>query len=360
MKQAQLRTLCVVIGGVIAMSCQSESSKQSSTEEASKQEGPAGSASPKKEDKLARALASAIEPGGTDTRGPSGSNDKSPPSDGVLERNKADSLAALHSAPTVSLGSAGSEPRVKLVHRSFTNPVRVSLQIAVDLGNGQGIPPVDFKLEVKSVAPAAGGNAAQALSARLLSADISAPNVPAEFKAQLRKLQGARFAFKVADNGGAFDCGPDSSAAKGQDLGDLLEMVAQGLADACQPMPSESVGAGAYWMTTSRQRLLGLDWVTYDMVKVTQVLTNEVKMDVNTRRYVVGREVPAPPGAAGPKLSVREATASGNAQAVAAMTGNMLTGYERSQSVRLVMDSSDNSGQRMMQAGGQTKFALVR
>ena len=113
-------------------------------------------------------------------------------------------------------------------------------------------------------------------------------------------------------------------------------------------------------MTTSRRSSLGLDWVVYDMVKVSKVTDKDAALEINSRRYVVGRDIAMPGGAPGPKLSVREANASETAQATATNQGSVLSQYERTTSVKMLLEASDNSGQRMMQAGGQMKFKISR
>jgi hypothetical protein len=353
MRNASANTLCAAIFCLIAFGCHSEP-KDSNTEGSRPAEG---AASAKKQDKLAQALASAIEPNGA-AKAPT-NGDSAPPADGVLDPSKADALAAAHAPPKLSLGSTGSEPRVKLVHRPSSAPLRASLQLAIDLGNGQGMPPVDFKLEVR---PSAASNAAvQNLSARVVSADIAMPNLPEELKTQLHKLKGTKFTFKVAESGGAFDGALDASGPKNPEFTELIEMVAQGLVDAYLPLPSESVGAGGYWLVTSRQRMFEMDWITYDMVKVAEVTQTGAKLEISTRRYVVGHEVPtAVQSEGGGKLTIREAMATGNAQATVAVTSNVLSKYERQNSVRIIMAGEDNNGQRVLQAGGQSKFSAER
>ncbi len=354
MKEASLRILCAVILGSVALCC----SKESSTTEATQQ--PEAANSTKKQDKLAQALASAIEPSKAG-KVPSNTSDSAPPADGVLEPSKADAIAPAHSAPKVSLGSPGTEPRLKLAHRPFAAPVRSQLQIAVDVGNGQGLPPVDFKLEIRPAGGVAADTQIQNVTVRVLSADISVPNVPEEFKAQLRQLKGSKFSLKIAGSGGGFDCTQDASSNKNEGLGQLLEMVGQGILDAAVAMPNEGVGNGAYWMATSRQRMFGMDWITYDMVKVVELTTTDAKLEISTRRYAVGRELAAPAQAElTAKLTIREAMATGSAQATASISGNLLSSYERSNSVRILMDGADDRGQRVLQAGGQAKFGIAR
>jgi len=104
-----------------------------------------------------------------------------------------------------------------------------------------------------------------------------------------------------------------------------------------------------------------MDWITYDMVKLAELTATGAKMEITTRRYAVGRELAAPAQAElTAKLTIREAMASGSAQAAASISGNLLSSYERSNSVRILMDGADDRGQRVLQTGGQTKFSITR
>ena len=352
--------LTVAVLGAIPTACHSASSTQSSTQESPEPSSPAGSASAKSQDKLALALASAIATDTSPKTNAAGIDDSAPPADGVMEPAKADAQAVNNAPPKMTMGSRGNEPRIALGHHSLVSTARANLQIALDLGGGQGLPPVDFRLELKANPTKPDAEGIQLISARITGVSVAAPNAPEDFKSQLRKLEGSRVSYRLSEDGGAFDFFQDPGKSKNQELGDLLEMVVQGLADANLAMPNDAVGAGAYWMTASRRKSLGLDWVVYDMVKVTKVTDKVATLEINSRRYVVGRDIVFPQGTQGPKLSVREASASGTAQATAVVEGSILSRYERNQSVKLLLDASDGSGQRMMQAGGQMKFQLSR
>jgi len=347
-----MRLLYAAVLGSTTLCCQSQPKNSDAT--ATAQAEPAGSG--EKNDKLARALASAIEPGKAENAGP-GKTDGTPPPDGVLEPGKADSLAPPHSPPRLDLGSTGTEPRVKLTHRALKGTVLADLQFAVDLGMGQGIPPVDFKFELK---PNGATASVQNVTARVVSAEMSMPNLPEELRGQLRKLKGSKFTLKIAENGGAFDCAQDTTSNKNPEFNDLLDMVGLALLDASMALPTESVGVGAYWLITSRQQSLGMGWVAYDMVKVDEVNASAVKLSISTRRYVIGREMPGPAQPGGGKLSVREAMSTGTAQGLLPVTGSLMSSYERTHSERLLLDASDGSGQRVLQAGGQAKFSSAR
>ena len=348
--------LTLVACGAGALACHSESSNQATPQESS--EPPAGSATEKKtQDKLARALASAIATDKAPKAAGGDASDTSPPADGVMDAAKADAQLPSNSPPKITLGAAGSEPRIALGHRPLTSPCKATMQLALDLGGGQGLPPVEFKLELRAPAkPDAKG--VQPMTARVSGVDVSVPNVPDDFKNQLRQLVGSKMSYRVSADGGSFDFTSELGKSKHQELSDLLDMVVQGLAEANISMPSDPVGTGAYWMVVSRRKSLGLDWIVYDMVKVTAVTDKSATLEFTSRRYVVGRDIEL--GTQGPKLSVREASASDTAQATATTQGSLLQRYERNQSVKLLLDAADNSGQRMMQTGGQLKFQLSR
>lgn len=340
---------------VLASACHSESSNPASSEAS----GPAASASAVSKDKLAKAIASAMTDDHADRKS-GGNADGSPPVDGVIEPDKANTEVPSSAPPKVTLGSAGDEPRVSLVHRPLAAATRATLQVAVDVGGGQGMPPVDFKLEIKPSGGKPEAKGAQAISARITDLSVSVPNVPAEFSVQLKQLIGSKVSYRVSEQGGAFDFTQELGKSKNQELGDLLEMVGQGLADASIAIPSEPVGKGAFWLMASRRMLLGVDWVVYDMVKVTSIAEKQISLEISTRRYVVGREIPPPPGVQAPKLTVREVNASETAHGSLMQQATLLSSYERTQAIKLLLDASDNQGQRMMQAGGQMKFQLVR
>ena len=355
---SQLKQVLVAVAALVVtpVACHSESSKPDNAEQGS----PASSSSGKPQDKLTRALASAIATDKSPKTTDGAKDDSGPPPDGVLDPAKAELQAPSHSPPKITLGSAGSEPRIVLKHQNLTSFVKANLQVAIDLGGGQGLPPVDFKLELRASPAKPDAKGIQTVTARIAGVSVSMPNAPADFTSQLRKLEGSKLSYRVSEDGGAFDFNQDLAKSKHQELGDLLEMVVQGLGDANMAMPNEAVGTGAYWMTTSRRKSLGLDWVVYDMVKVSKVTDKDAALEINSRRYVVGRDIDMPMGAQGPKLSVREANASETAQATAIVQGSILSRYERTTSAKLLLDASDNSGQRMVQAGGQMKFDVIR
>ena len=52
---------------------------------------------------------------------------------------------------------------------------------------------------------------------------------------------------------------------------------------------AKPLGAGGYFMVTSRDDFLGLDLVTYRLVKVKSVTAEVATLDVSTKRYAASR-----------------------------------------------------------------------
>jgi len=78
------------------------------------------------------------------------------------------------------------------------------------------------------------------------------------------------------------------------DLSMWLETLRDTLALVTLPMPDKNVGVGAYWMVTSREGVLGLDMVTYRLVKLEDVKDGVATLSVNTKRYSASRSLTCP------------------------------------------------------------------
>jgi hypothetical protein len=69
------------------------------------------------------------------------------------------------------------------------------------------------------------------------------------------------------------------------ELEDIVRALSDALAVVTLPYPDKPVGAGGFWMATSRDGVMGLDLVTYRMVKVERAAADKVSLSVNTKRY---------------------------------------------------------------------------
>lgn len=98
--------------------------------------------------------------------------------------------------------------------------------------------------------------------------------------------------------------GPTQTDAK-----DTAEILARTLAATLVPFPSEAVGAGSVWMTTSRERYFGFDTITLRMFQLlTRPDAAKINVNVKTQRYAITDAVALPGAPEGSKLAQFSAT----------------------------------------------------
>lgn len=218
-----------------------------------------------------------------------------PPLNGIFGPGEADKAAAKGAPATFALANDGAEPRVQLgpalkagLKRSGT------VDIATQSDPQQGAIPIQFgvTLEVNKPKPekAEGDAPAAAVTSstvvvKVTSAKINAPGVPADLSNAVSKLKGSRIDYTVGADGVA--SGMHIEIAKGVDAGfrDPVQALADLLASVTLPVPNKPVGVGAFWMVTTRDVVMGLDVVSYRLVKVEKVEGTSVSLSLNTKRY---------------------------------------------------------------------------
>ncbi|HYP89397.1 MAG TPA: hypothetical protein VEQ59_14620, partial [Polyangiaceae bacterium] len=218
-----------------------------------------------------------------------------PPPDGVFTPGAADKELPRGAAPKVTLGSAGADPKVQLGPSKTAAKQSGTVQVAVQADPRQPALPILLGISVepkKGEAKAADkAPAAQLVSVRITSAKVDSPGIPKELDEQLAKLKGSKVEYSVAPNGGA--SGLRVEVAKGAP-DDLVHSLSDALGLLAIPYPEQPLGAGGYFMVTSRDELLGLDLVTYRMIKIKEVTPTSVTLDVNTKRYSASRTLELP------------------------------------------------------------------
>jgi hypothetical protein len=115
--------------------------------------------------------------------------------------------------------------------------------------------------------------------------------VPKEVDQQISKVKGSKIEYGMLPNG--TPTGFKVEAAKGAPE-DFVRSLSDALALLTMPYPDKPLGAGGYFMVTSRDELMGMDLVTYRMVKVKEVTPEGVTLDVNTKRYSASRTLELP------------------------------------------------------------------
>jgi hypothetical protein len=244
-----------------------------------------------------------------------------PPQDGVFAPGAADKELARGAMPKITLGSEGSAPRVQLGVRKTPPKLSGTIQIALQSDPRQGAIPVLMSLTLEPKQLDAAGDAAKGpvslpVALKVSAAKIDAPNVPKDVDAQLAKLKGSRVEYSILPGGAGagfrFDVPKDAPA----DFRDVVRSLSDAIALLTIPYPDKPLGAGAYFMVTSRDDFLGLDLVSYRLVKVKQVTERSVTLDVSTKRYAASRsfDFPGLPADIDKTLGEFQATSEGTVE----------------------------------------------
>src|SRR6185295_8089317 len=116
--------------------------------------------------------------------------------------------------------------------------------------------------------------------------------VPKDLDAELSKLKGSRISFRVGPNGAGDAFRYELGKASGLEL--VMRALTEALAIFTLPYPDKPIGAGAFWMSTSRETAIGTDVIAYRIVKVEELSKDKLKLSVNTKRYATGSKFDIP------------------------------------------------------------------
>jgi len=97
-------------------------------------------------------------------------------------------------------------------------------------------------------------------------------------------MKGAKIEYLVGPDGAGTGYRYDVPGGASE-LVDYLRVLSDTLALVTLPVPKVPLGAGGFFMATTREGVYGLDLVTYRMVKVEKVEGQTVTLSVNTKRY---------------------------------------------------------------------------
>lgn len=242
-----------------------------------------------------------------------------PPADGVFAPGAADKELARGALPKITLGNEGSDPKQQLGLSKSPQKLSGTIQIALQSDPRQGAIPVllNVVLEPKK---AEGGKddkaVSQPVSVRITGAKIDAPGVPKDVDEQLSKLKGAKVEYSILPSGAGAGFRFDTPKGAPEEFKDVVRSLSDALALLTIPYPDKPLGAGGFFMVTSREDLLGLDLVTYRMIKVKEVTPQGVTLDVNTKRYAANRvfDFPGLPPEIDKNLAEFQASSEGTVQ----------------------------------------------
>ncbi len=299
---------------------------------------------------IARAAAQAVAP--------SGSAANAPPADGVLEPARADAELAVGAVPVLTVASTGAEPKQPVPAVSLKDNTTATLELGMEMGQGQMLPPLVLSLSLKT-RPVPKGERLQPVEAKITRVDLGTTPLPEEFRRQVKKLQNCKIRFGLSEDGAPQGVVTERSSTDAEMIQDLLDAAAEGLQLSLVPMPRVPIGSGATWLVKSREKFLGIDTISYRMVKAVGATPSGIELEFDVRRYVVGREPPAQMREQGQSLRIGEANSTARGKA----TTNTQLGFtqrsESSQALRLVLVGEDaNAGQRVLQVGARYGFRL--
>ena len=253
-------------------------------EEQKKEETPSGD-----EKKLAQAMAAAAT--AESTARPGQAEGEQPPPKGIFEASAAEQL--LKAGETrVTLGDSGANPKMQL-SATLAKPLEQRGQVQLGLASDTrgGIPvDVQFRLNAKPTQSAAkpGMGAAAAVTLRVESAALGRPDPgAAALNRRLAQLGGSQLQYGLNANGASHDLAYQASKGVDEQLLQILYALGEVVSTATLPYPEEPVGAGAYWMAMSRSAVMGVDTLTYRLVKLEKIVGTQLHLKVNVRRYAV-------------------------------------------------------------------------
>jgi hypothetical protein len=215
-----------------------------------------------------------------------------PPPDGVFAPGAADKELARGAMPKVTLGSEGSDPKQLLGPGKAAGKLSGTIQIAMQQDPRQGAIPVllNVTIEPKKVEAGKDGAAvSQPVTVRVTGAKIDAPSVPKEVDEKLGKLKGSKVEYSILPGGAGAGFRFDAPKGSPEEFQDVIRSLSDSLSLLTIPYPDKPLGAGGFFMVTSRDDFLGLDLVTYRMIKVKEVTPQAVTLDVSTKRYAANR-----------------------------------------------------------------------
>jgi hypothetical protein len=210
----------------------------------------------------------------------------------VFAPGAADKELARDALPKITMGNEGADPKQQL---GPSKPTKLTgtIQVAMQSDPRQGALPVLFNLSIEPKKGEAKGDkpAPQLVSVRVIGAKVDAPGVPKDVDDQIARLKGSKVEYSILPNGTA--TGFRTEATKGAPE-EFVRSLSDALALLAVPFPDKPLGAGGFFMVTSRDQMMGMDLVTYRMIKVKEVTPEGVTLDVNTKRYSATRTMELP------------------------------------------------------------------
>jgi hypothetical protein len=311
---------------LVIAGCEDKPSETKASGDAAVQEGPV----------VDPDLAEAMKSASTKKKGARTENDSEsgsgPPQSGIFEPGAADAELRKGAPPKITLGSEGSAPRVQFAGAQPATGWKRNGSVDLSIRAGRNQLPVitaDLAFEavkpkpVKPAEPAGGADASAGapIVAKIVKAGVAPGQAgAAELGGALAKLKGSRVGFRVLPSGASDDFSLDLANAAAKDLDSLLRPLSEVLAAVTMPFPDKPVGKDAFWMITSRETVMGVDVVSYRMVRLEELNGDVATLSLSIKRYAASSELALPGVPPDAKLEQFQSVAEGKLEVVASAT----------------------------------------
>lgn len=340
-----------LIGGVLALALGCKKQEQPSQPSAE----PSASAKPAMDSKIANAVKAAAQQAQQAGQG-GGQGADDLPANGLLTAEQADTKAARGGFNSITLGSTGSEPRVRL-GSAAASALKGKLELAVRTGPRSAMPTVVLDLEGSTKVEAGQSPTILKVSKSQLGAEQPG-RIPDDVAEAITKLKGSSFSTTLLPTGrGAlkFEAAPTLSHSEYEAL---LAAAAETLETVWLSYPSEPVGVGGFWMVRSRETFYQGDVLVFRLVKVEGIQGQQAQLSVATKRYLVGNVL----GQMGlPPHTVAQYDGSGEAKLVVSAGATLPDQCEINDSLSAAVALHGNQAQQVpLQVGLQARFTVAK
>jgi hypothetical protein len=340
-----------LLGGALALvaGCKKQEQPPQAAPEAS------ASAQPAVDNKIANAVKAAAQQaqqGGQAT----GKSADDLPANGLLTVEQADAKAARGGFNSITLGSTGSEPRLRL-GSSAASTLKGKLELAVRTGPRSAMPTVVLDLEGSTKVEAGPSPTALKVSKSQLGNEQPG-RIPDDVAEAITKLKGSSFSTTLLPTGrGALKFEAPATLSHSE-YEALLAAAAETLETVWLSYPSEPIGVGGYWMVRSRETFYQGDVVVFRLVKVESIQGQQAQLSVATKRYLVGNVL----GQMGlPPHTVAQYDGSGEAKMVVSAGAALPDQCEINDNLAAAVALHGNQAQQVpLQVGLQARFTGAR
>ncbi|HET9934814.1 MAG TPA: hypothetical protein VFQ35_29115 [Polyangiaceae bacterium] len=337
----------------LLLSCEKESPRSDAPKAAASSGEKATALDPDLAQAMAAASAAAPAQPGTAAAG-------GPPATGIFAPGAADREVKKGDPPKLTLGNEGKEPRITLTPVQPKPGSKQSgiISVVQQQADGSGIP-IEFAVTFEAQKPKADAapTAPVPVTVKVTGAKIAVAGAPKDLEATVAKLKGSKIDYEVAADGAGSNYRFELSKAAPADLGDTIRSLSDVIAVVTVPFPDKPVGAEGFWMATSREGVLGLDLVTYRLIKVERIDGQKVTLNVNTKRYSATPNFDLPglqPGAPH-SLAEFQALAQGTVELVAGK-GFPVGGNQNSSLRAQLQDPANPRARGMLQIDTQAEL----